>query len=87
MSVGKLFRSVGVIVLASMSLSAMLASGQENRPPKNEPKVQDERPKDDTAIPVPPETNSVTKHDLTLNGQVIHYTATAGNLLIRDDQD
>ena len=86
MSVGKLFRSIGVIVLATMS-SAVLASGQENRPQKNEPKVQDERPKDDTAIPIPPETNSVTKHDLTLNGQVIHYTATAGNLLIRDDHD
>jgi len=39
------------------------------------------------SIPIPPETTSVTKHDWTGNGQTIHYTATAGNLLIRDDKD
>ncbi len=38
-------------------------------------------------IPVPPETSSVTKHDTTIGGKLIHYTATAGNLLIRDDKD
>lgn len=49
----------------------------------------DEKPaekKEDAGIPVPPETNSTTKHDLTVGGRVIHYTATAGNLLIRDEQ-
>lgn len=39
------------------------------------------------ATPIPPETNSMTKHDLAIGAQTIHYTATAGNLLIRDDQD
>jgi carboxypeptidase C (cathepsin A) len=29
----------------------------------------------------------VTKHDWVANGQTIHYTATAGNLLINDDND
>jgi carboxypeptidase C (cathepsin A) len=43
--------------------------------------------REDQSIPIPPETNSVTKHDWTAGGQTIHYTATAGNLLIRDDQD
>ena len=43
--------------------------------------------KEDQGVPIPPETNSVTKHDWTAGGQTIHYTATAGNLLIRDDQD
>ncbi len=43
--------------------------------------------KEDQGTPIPPETNSVTKHDWTAGGQTIHYTATAGNLLIRDDQD
>jgi len=42
---------------------------------------------DDSAIPIPPETSSVTKHDWTAAGQTIHYTATAGNLLIKDDKD
>src|ERR1700754_2275838 len=43
--------------------------------------------KEEAGVPIPPETNSVTKHDWTAGGQTIHYTATAGNLLIRDDQD
>jgi carboxypeptidase C (cathepsin A) len=43
--------------------------------------------REDQGIPIPPETNSVTKHDWAAGGQTIHYTATAGNLLIRDDQD
>jgi carboxypeptidase C (cathepsin A) len=42
---------------------------------------------DDTALPIPPESSSVTKHDWVANGQTIHYTATAGNLLINDDND
>jgi carboxypeptidase C (cathepsin A) len=53
------------------------------------PKSTDDKPaekKEDAAIPVPPETNSTTKHDLTVGGRAIHYTATAGNLLIRDEQ-
>ncbi len=42
---------------------------------------------DDTSVPIPPETTAVTKHDWVANGKTIHYTATAGNLLIRDDKD
>jgi carboxypeptidase C (cathepsin A) len=42
---------------------------------------------DDATLPIPPETSSVTKHDWVANGQTIHYTATAGNLLINDDND
>ncbi len=34
---------------------------------------------------VPPESTSVTQHVITLDGHVIHYTATAGNLLVRND--
>ncbi|HEX7912101.1 MAG TPA: peptidase S10 [Paraburkholderia sp.] len=35
-------------------------------------------------IPVPPETTSVTRHSIRLDGRKIDYTATAGNLLLRD---
>jgi carboxypeptidase C (cathepsin A) len=63
-----------------------MAYAQDARAKNPETKPQEERQKED-GVPVPPETTSVTKHDLTLGGQVIHYTATAGNLLIRDDQD
>lgn len=57
------------------------AAGQVQKTPEEKPAVKDE-----AGIPVPPETNSTTKHDLTVGGRVIHYTATAGNLLIRDEQ-
>ncbi|QIE26189.1 Serine carboxypeptidase (plasmid) [Caballeronia sp. SBC1] len=41
--------------------------------------------KADTAIPVPPETTSVTQHSIKLGGRKIDYTATAGNLLLRNN--
>ena len=37
--------------------------------------------------PLPPERSSVTRHTLELNGQTIHYTATAGTLIVRDAHD
>lgn len=37
--------------------------------------------------PVPPEKSTVTHHSMTLNGETLHYTATAGTLLIRDGED
>lgn len=36
------------------------------------------------AIPVPPETTAVTQHTIRLDGRKLDYTATAGNLLLRD---
>ncbi|ADW68572.1 S10 family peptidase [Granulicella tundricola] len=42
---------------------------------------------EEQSVPIPPETTSVTKHDWTGGGQTIHYTATAGNILIRDEKD
>ncbi|RKE38745.1 carboxypeptidase C (cathepsin A) [Paraburkholderia sp. BL23I1N1] len=36
------------------------------------------------AIPVPPESAAVTQHSIRLDGRKIDYTATAGNLLLRD---
>ena len=38
-------------------------------------------------LPIPPETKAETKHDWTGGGRTVHYTATAGNLLIKDDND
>jgi carboxypeptidase C (cathepsin A) len=79
---GRLGQSVGVVVLG---LGLTLANGQA--PESRQRSTPENQPKEDAGIPVPPEVSSVTKHDLTIGGQTIHYTATAGNLLIRDDQD
>jgi carboxypeptidase C (cathepsin A) len=40
-----------------------------------------------TPAPVPQETSSITQHSIVLDGQTIHYTATAGNLLVRDGEN
>lgn len=41
----------------------------------------------DAAVPIPPEKASVTQHVWSAGGRSLHYTATAGNLLIRDEND
>src|SRR5215470_16016576 len=79
---GRFVQSVGVVVLG---LGLAVANGQA--PESRQRNTPENQPKEDAGIPVPPEASSVTKHDLTIGGQTIHYTATAGNLLIRDDQD
>jgi carboxypeptidase C (cathepsin A) len=49
------------------------AQGNEQKPNEN--------------APIPPERTSVTHHVLTLGGKALKYTATAGTLLIRDEED
>ncbi|TCK73686.1 S10 family peptidase [Acidipila rosea] len=50
-------------------------------------KKTDDAQKQPAEKPIPPEKTSVTHHELTLNGKTLHYTATAGTLLIRDDKE
>ena len=38
-------------------------------------------------LPIPPESSSVTDHELTLDGKTLHYAATAGTLLIDDEEE
>jgi carboxypeptidase C (cathepsin A) len=45
---------------------------------------KDAAPKD---APIPPEKSSVTHHELMMGGKSLKYTATAGTLLIRDEED
>ena len=64
--------------------------GQERQRPDQAQAGEGNRPdgaRPESTPPIPPEKNSVTKHDLQLNGQALHYTATAGTLLIRDGED
>ncbi|MBS1855669.1 MAG: peptidase S10 [Acidobacteria bacterium] len=39
------------------------------------------------STPIPPETSSVTQHQITLDGRQLPYHATAGTLLITDAED
>jgi carboxypeptidase C (cathepsin A) len=94
---GFIFRThvAGVAMLALMGVAAM-AHGQD-RPrrgaetatdaakPGDAPDKGDD--KKDAATPIPAETKVDTKHDWTAGSRPVHYTATAGNLLIKDDED
>lgn len=79
---GLLRRVAGVVCLGVAVFGA-----QAQAPDSRQRGSGDGATKEDAGIPIPPETSSTTKHDLTVGAQTIHYTATAGNLLIRDDQD
>jgi carboxypeptidase C (cathepsin A) len=39
------------------------------------------------ATPIPPETKVETHHEWSAGGRTVHYTATAGNLLIKGEDD
>ena len=62
-------------------LAASFAFAQ--RGPVTEPPAP--RVAEGPATPVPPETSSVTGHELSLDGKTILYNATAGTLLIDGD--
>ncbi len=91
-------RRVAVCSVAVAALSSYIPSliAQEARTPEARNQAQPSAPaqasdqhkdadKDNT--PVPPEKPSVTHHDMTLGGKSLHYTATAGTLIIRDEDD
>jgi carboxypeptidase C (cathepsin A) len=79
--------------LAALSLGALLlgaqglAFAQEKKPDEPQKGDAKQHDNDKDQQPIPPEKTSVTHHDITLSGKAIHYTATAGTLLIRDDDE
>ena len=92
MGLSTLFKYAVISRISSVGMVAVLAGSMVpafSQAPEGRQRRRGEAPaaKEDQGIPIPPETNSVTKHDWTAGGQTIHYTATAGNLLIRDEQD
>lgn len=70
------------LLFAAILLSTLPVQAQDKK--SDEPKA--EPPTAAEVKPLPPavEKNSLTRHTLPLNGQTIHYTATVGNLLLRD---
>ena len=62
-----------------------LTSAAAAQPPAPGPQPPQELAKPAGKPPVPEEKSSVTRHTLTLDGKKLAYTATAGNLLLKDD--
>lgn len=97
MIAARLFALSGVTVAATLYLSCFLtleagARAQE-RPAAQQQAQRGERPVGEEQkdapkeTPIPPEKSSVTHHELMLGGKSLKYTATAGTLLIRDEED
>jgi len=77
----KLKITAAVLALAFAS-PILTVSAQERRA------VTDTKEEPSKDIPIPKEETSVTQHQWAVGGQTIHYTATAGNLLIsKEDHD
>jgi carboxypeptidase C (cathepsin A) len=73
----KTFLSLTLLVATAGSTFTAIAQEKSEKTPEKE---------NEQTIPVPAETTSVTHHELSVSGQAIHYTATAGNLLINDEK-
>ena len=71
----------GLPVILAFVLLAPVAFGQAAAPEAPPAAAQ----KEDKPAAVPPERNSATHHELSLDGQTIRYAAKAGNLLIDGD--
>ena len=87
----RLFRSALALGFLTAALSVS-SSAQGRRAaaksPGAEPAENANAGETQTApVPVPAESKAETKHDWTAGGRTVHYTATAGNLVIRDENE
>jgi carboxypeptidase C (cathepsin A) len=84
-------RGFVLAVFALVSLSQLKVNGLAQERPAAQPPQQrsggEEQKETPKETPVTPEKSSVTHHELTLAGKSLKYTATAGTLLIRDEED
>jgi len=80
---GKIRIATSAIVLSLMIAAPLMAQDKKT----DEPKPQPPTATDSKDTPIPAEKTSVTQHTIQVNGHAIQYTATAGNLLIRDDKN
>jgi carboxypeptidase C (cathepsin A) len=69
------------LLLLSLCLSMFVAAPVAFAAPAETEKKDDKEKKDE-----PKDTTSVTQHTATINGKEIKYTATAGKLVMKDDE-
>jgi carboxypeptidase C (cathepsin A) len=82
--------STALLLLSLLALPALLPAqglppGPMDAAPPGDAPAGSPPPRRDERKPPPPEETSQTRHTLTLEGQKIPYTATAGTLLVKDD--
>src|SRR5580698_3194022 len=74
--------SVCLFVAFAFTAHCSIARGQEHPPAAGLDHKDAEK-----EAPIPAEKPVATHHDITLGGKLLKYTATAGTLLIRDEED
>jgi carboxypeptidase C (cathepsin A) len=87
------------LALCTTAFTIAFAQNPQPNAPQNQPQHRPMEPAADTrqatepeqnkenTLPIPAETKSETQHTWTAGARPVHYTATAGNLLIRDDDN
>jgi len=86
-------RSLASFSIAAGLLVPNLAAVAQEHPPvaaapaPAPPNADQHKDADKDNTPVPPEKPVATHHEMTLDGKSLKYTATAGNLIIRDEED
>ena len=83
-------KGLSATVLLAVLSAASIAGAQDARPRHAAEQGADAKPAADAdanTLPIPPETTSVTKHDWSAGSRTVHYSATVGNLLIKDEND
>jgi carboxypeptidase C (cathepsin A) len=77
-------RTFALVLLLSVSFAANAAPLWAQDDKKDDTKADKDDKKD---VPVPAETTTVTHHEMSLGGHSVRYTATVGNLVIKNDDD
>jgi len=91
----------GSVTIGSMTMARMAhaqdtqqqgARQRRNAEAAPDAAQQDQKPEQkadqkDGALPIPAEAKVETKHDWTAGARAVHYTATAGTLLIKDEEE
>jgi carboxypeptidase C (cathepsin A) len=86
-----IFKRLAVCLLAVLLPCCLIpaAPAQETPAPATPatPPAADQHKDAEKDLPIPPEKPVSTQHELTLAGKSLKYTATAGTLIIRDEND
>ncbi len=77
-------QNLALVTLEAAAVVAMLTTVSFGQTPTS-PTPSTSGQKEEKPTAIPPERSSVTHHELSLAGQTIHYTATAGTLVINGD--
>ncbi len=82
--------ALAALLALGFALPTNLPARAQDHPPAPSADHDDHKDADkdkDKESPIPPEKSSITHHEFTASGKSLKYTATAGTLLIRNEDD